>query len=234
MARKKQVGKKRSGPTKARGVRRGAKGRTKRKSKDLVDHELMRALAKPLRAKVLAILTERIASPKEIADETGEGLSVVSYHVRVLLECGLIELDRKVPRRGAVEHFYRAAGRTLLPPDAWDNLPPGMRERVSTGILREFFDDASAAMEAGVFDDPAGELSWTPLILDELGVEEVGRLARDFLDSVLEAQTEASERLREGKGKDAVAATSATVFLASFLSARSPKDGKKASAAKRR
>jgi hypothetical protein len=46
------------------------------------------------------------------------------------------------------------------------------------GILQDFFDGASVSIEAGVFDDPPGELSWTPLILDALGVEELGQLAR--------------------------------------------------------
>jgi hypothetical protein len=100
-------------------------------------------------------------------------------------------------------------------------------------ILQEFFEDASASIEAGLFDDPPGELSWTPLILDSLGLEEFGQLARDFLKSVLELQSNATRRLPKGKGR-AADATSATVFLASFLSARSPKDGKKASARKRR
>lgn len=89
-------------------------------------------------------------------------------------------------------------------------------------------------MEAGIFDDPPSELSWTPLILDKRGVEEVGQLTQDFLDSVVKAQVEASKRLPRHNGKPPKAATSATVFVASFLSARSPVEGKKASATKRR
>jgi hypothetical protein len=89
-------------------------------------------------------------------------------------------------------------------------------------------------MEAEVFDSPPGELSLTPLLLDGLGVEELGQLTRDFLKSVLELQARASKRMPKGKGKAAADATSATVFLASFLSTRGPEDGKKASATKRR
>lgn len=194
----------------------------------------MKALAHPVRIRVLAILAERIASPKEISKELGEGLSQISYHVTVLRECGLIVEDHKVPRRGAVAHFYRAAAPTVIPPDAWDNLPSTLRQGISASILRELFDDASASMKAGVFDAPPGELSWTPLVLDALGVEEVGQLARDFLESVLAVQVKASTRLPKGKSKRAAVAKSATVFLASFLSARSPKNDKKASATKRR
>lgn len=193
----------------------------------------MKALSKKERVKIFAIFCERVASPKEISDELNEGLSQVSYHVNVLRECRLIVADHKIPRRGAVEHFYRAAVPTLIPPEAWDNLPPAIRKTISLAILQEFFEDASASIEAGVFDSPPGELSWAPLILDTLGVEEFGQLSRDFVESVLELQAKASKRLSKANGK-ATEPTTATVFLASFLSARSAKDGKKASATKRR
>lgn len=207
-----------------------------KRSADLVDHELMKVLAKPQRVRILAILAERVASPKEISEETGEGIASVSYHVKVLRDHGLIELERKVPRRGAVEHFYRAVSRTLLPADAWNNLPPTLTKEVSACILREFFDDVSDAMDAGIFDDPASDLCWTPLVLDRRGVEEIGVLATAFLEGVLEAQTKASKRLA-ARAKDRKAPAeriSATVFLASFLSSRNPKAGKKASATMRR
>lgn len=210
-----------------------ARVRPKRPSKSLVNCAQMKALSNEDRVKVFAVLCERIASPKEISEELDEPLGQVSYHVLVLRDCRLIVLDHKVPRRGAVEHFYRAAVPTLIPPSAWDNLSPTMRKTISLCILQEFFEDASASVEAGVFDTPPGEVSWTPLVLDELGIEEFGQLARDFLESVTELQANATKRLPKRTGK-AADATSATVFLASFLSARDPRDGRKASAAMRR
>jgi DNA-binding transcriptional ArsR family regulator len=214
-------------------AKRPARRRRKRPSRDLVDYRQMKALSKKRRVEILGVFCERIASPKEISDELNEGLSQVSYHVSVLRECRLIALDHTAPRRGAVEHFYRAAVPTLVPPEAWDNLPPVVHKSISMSILKEFFEDALTSIEAGVFDSPPGELSWTPLILDPIGVEEFGRLAREFLESVLKLQAEANKRLPKGNSK-AADATAATVFLATFLSARSLNDGKKASARKRR
>lgn len=49
-------------------------------------------------------------SPKELSGELGEKLARTSYHVVVLLEAGAIELVDTVPRRGAVEHYYRSTG----------------------------------------------------------------------------------------------------------------------------
>lgn len=236
MARKKPGGKKRSEAAKRKPdakKRKPAKRRPKQSSKELLDYRQMFALSKKERVEIFAIFCERIASPKEISDELDEGLSQVSYHVKVLRECDLIVEDHKVPRRGAVEHFYQAATPTLIPPAAWDYLPPTVRKSISANILQHFFDDAAASMEAGVFDEPPGELSLTPLVLDTLGLDEFGQLARDFLESVLELQATANKRLPQGNGK-ATDATSATVFVASFLSARSPKENRKASATKRR
>src|SRR4051794_36963666 len=65
-----------------------------------VDSRVMKAIAHPLRHRILAILNERIASPKEIADELGERLPNVSYHVKTLDELGAIELVDTQPRRG--------------------------------------------------------------------------------------------------------------------------------------
>lgn len=218
------------------GRRRGCKksGSRRRARKDLVDHELMKVLAKPQRVRILAILCERTASPKEISDETGEALASVSYHVKVLRDQGLIQLERKAQRRGAVEHFYRRASRTLLPSDAWGNLPAALKKELSACIVQEFLDDAAEAIKAGIFDDPTSDVSWTPLVLDRAGFEEVNRLAAQFLAAVFEVQVAASERLANGKGDEAPERISATVFLASFLSSRDPEDGKKSAATMRR
>lgn len=236
MARKNRGGKKAGNPTNRKPnakARKPARKRPKRSAKELLDYRQMFALSKKQRVEIFAIFCERIASPKEISDELSEGLSQVSYHVKVLRECRLIVEDHKIPRRGAVEHFYRAATPTLIPPDAWEHLPPAVRKGISAGILQHFFEDASTSMEAGTFDKTPGELSWSPLILDALGVKEFGQLARDFLESVMKLQANANKRLLTENGR-AAEATSATVFLASFLSARNIKDGTKASASRRR
>jgi DNA-binding transcriptional ArsR family regulator len=78
------------------------------------EHVIARALTHPLRARVLAILAERPASPKELASELGASLTLTSYHVRTLAELGVIRLERTTPRRGAVEHHYRATVRARV------------------------------------------------------------------------------------------------------------------------
>jgi len=76
---------------------------------------LLKALNHPVRAQALTILTHRIASPREIADQLEQPIGIVSYHVRVLAELGLAEIVEEQPVRGAVEHFFEA-----VPPDRHD------------------------------------------------------------------------------------------------------------------
>jgi DNA-binding transcriptional ArsR family regulator len=89
-------------------------------SKDL--HMIAQGLngfAHPLRIKAL-VLFEREHSPSEISELLiGEPLGVVSYHVRMLRQYGLVEETRTAPRRGALEHFYR---RTALAEILMDTL----------------------------------------------------------------------------------------------------------------
>lgn len=72
---------------------------------------LARAEAHPLRISILealAIDNGRAMSPNELSFELQEQLGNVSYHVTALVKAGLLELAGTEPRRGAVEHYYRA------------------------------------------------------------------------------------------------------------------------------
>jgi len=80
------------------------------KGKD-TEERLAKARAHPLRARILADLERQTSSPRELSDELGEPLGNVSYHVRQLAGLGLVRLVRTTPRRGALEHHYRAVGR---------------------------------------------------------------------------------------------------------------------------
>src|ERR1700750_1870071 len=75
---------------------------------------IAKALAHPLRARLLHRLGERVASPGDPALELGAPLGVVSYHVRMLRDYDCVELVRTEPRRGALQHFYRATARAQL------------------------------------------------------------------------------------------------------------------------
>ena len=53
-------------------------------------------------------------SPRELAAALEQPLSTLSYHVRVLADCGAIALVRTKQIRGSTQHFYRAAVKARL------------------------------------------------------------------------------------------------------------------------
>jgi DNA-binding transcriptional ArsR family regulator len=71
------------------------------------DNELLIALRHPLRRQILRAMVEQDPiSPRQISNELREPLSNVSYHVRVLADCGVVTLVDTTPVRGSMQHFY--------------------------------------------------------------------------------------------------------------------------------
>src|SRR4051795_5141955 len=109
---------------------RSGEGRT-RPAGETAEARIAKALAHPLRARILQRLGERVASPNDLAAELGAPLGVVSYHVRMLRDYDCVELVRTEPRRGALQHFYRATARPTLDAQQWRRLPAGLRKQRS-------------------------------------------------------------------------------------------------------
>lgn len=75
-----------------------------------LDTRTVKALSHPMRVKILDHLrTVPEASPNELADAFDASLGVTSYHVRRLRALGFLQLVRRTPRRGALEHHYALA-----------------------------------------------------------------------------------------------------------------------------
>ena len=73
------------------------------------DPDIFGALAHPIRLTIMRSAGQPF-SPKDMADRLGDvSLQLVSYHVRILRDAGLLELTGTEPRRGALQHYYRAA-----------------------------------------------------------------------------------------------------------------------------
>ena len=68
------------------------------------------ALRHPMRREILRLIQERSSiSPRELSEELHGSLSNISYHVRVLVACGAVQLVGAKPVRGSTEHFYKFA-----------------------------------------------------------------------------------------------------------------------------
>ncbi len=155
---------------------------------------IAKALAHPLRARILQRLGERVASPGDLALELGAPLGVVSYHVRMLRDYDCVELVRTEPRRGALQHFYRATARPTLDEDQWKTLPSSLRRELSSETLAEVVEDVRAASVAGTLDDPEVIVQRTPLELDERAFKKLNRLLARTHEQALQIAAESAER----------------------------------------
>lgn len=184
-----------------------AKTKTKTTSKSGVDQRLVKALAHPLRVEILTILNERMASPNELSKELEEGLSQVSYHVKVLKDFECIEMVKTEPRRGAVEHYYRATARAFLTDADWQKLPDSIKPGMSAAFVRALIDEVVLALNNGTFDARDDRhISWTPGFVDEQGWEETVELAAETLDRVIKIHAESAKRLTKS-GDEGIPAT---------------------------
>jgi DNA-binding transcriptional ArsR family regulator len=144
------------------------------KEAGLVDSRLAKALSHPMRARLLAILNEQVASPNEMAEMIGERLPNVSYHVRALHDLECIELVNTAQRRGAIEHYYRAIKRPFFSDRDWKRLPPSARQAIADGVLQLIWQDVSEAIRVETFESRADRhLSRSALQLDEEGWREL-------------------------------------------------------------
>jgi DNA-binding transcriptional ArsR family regulator len=182
--------------TKATSAKKGKKKSTG------IDQKLVKALAHPLRVEILTILNERMASPNELSKELDEGLSQVSYHVKVLKDFECIEMVKTEPRRGAVEHYYRATARAFLSDKDWQALPDSVKPGMSASFLKMLIDDVVAALHSGTFDARDDRhITWTPGVVDEQAWVELTELLEETLKKVIAIQTKAAARLAKSGEK---------------------------------
>jgi DNA-binding transcriptional ArsR family regulator len=159
---------------------------------------IAKALAHPLRARILQRLGERVASPGDLAVELAAPLGVVSYHVRMLRDYECVELVRTEPRRGALQHFYRATARPMLDENQWRTLPSTLRRELSGETIKGLVADLGSAADAGTLDDPDVVMNRMQLELDERAFKKLNKLLARTQEQALQIAAESSARLNDG------------------------------------
>ena len=164
--------------------------------KTLESPALVQALAHPLRAKMLYVLQEQEASPKELAVLFGLPLSNVAYHIQVLRRLKLIRLVRKTPRRGAVEHHYKADYAANVDDSAWSATPGVIKERMVAAALEEIGEYVMRAAATGGFNHDKAWLSRYRLVLDQEAWDVLSGKLSDLLELVEDLQKQSAKRLK--------------------------------------
>jgi len=75
----------------------------------------MRALAHPLRLRILRLTLEQALTNKELADRLERDPGTVLHHVRTLVRGGFLAAEKvRGGRRGALERPYRSTGKSWM------------------------------------------------------------------------------------------------------------------------
>jgi DNA-binding transcriptional ArsR family regulator len=161
---------------------------------EISDERIIKAMGHPLRMRILEALGDRERSPRELSDELDEPLGNVSYHVRLLLDLGMLRLTRTTQKRGAIEHHYELVHRPVISDRAWSRMPRAVKDEVVRGALEQAGADVDRAAGEGGFDRPDVRLSRLTLSLDTEGWGELARACDDLETRAREIEQRSSDR----------------------------------------
>ena len=196
---------------------------------DIDDPRLVKALAHPIRMKILSILGERTGTPKELAEKLGLPLENVSYHVRTLKDFGFIKLEKTRQVRGAVEHHYRLAAAPRIGNKLWEEIPRVVQEALVDANLNVVVESIGQAALQGGFDRGEAHLVRQTIRLDDEGVKEVSDILAEAEDRIEQVSQKAQKRAEDG-GQNMTLA----VFLFDTPERLPPEDATRARDAARR
>jgi DNA-binding transcriptional ArsR family regulator len=159
-----------------------------------LDPRLAKALAHPLRIRILGLLEEGSSTPKQLAHTLGVPLGNVSYHVRALRDNGFLELEQTRVVRGAVEHRYRVTVRPHIDAATWSELPAIVREALDAANVTRIVEEIGEALGEDRFSHPDSCLARTAFELDDEGFAEASRLITETFERLEAIEREAKER----------------------------------------
>jgi DNA-binding transcriptional ArsR family regulator len=178
-----------------------------------------KVFADPLNLKIVTELNLREMSPSQFVDECGgASLAGIDRRFKLLTEIGwLTKVGEKTGgrRRGATEHFYCATGPAIFDSRSWSTVEDVVRATFSWRIFEQLAEQVREAMDAGTFDSrPDRHHSWTPLVLDQLGWDQVIAAVDALFHLLFEEQAAARNRIAKFGNQPVIA----TVYLAAFES----------------
>lgn len=171
---------------------------------NITDPRYLKALAHPVRIRILALLGEEVLSPVMLASKLDAKIGVVAYHVRTLENLGLIELVKTRPRRGATEHFYQARERPRFSDETWAQLGPVAKQRMLSATLGQIGEYVNGSAAAGGFDRADAHFSRTPMKLDDKGFAQLAAAAQKWLVEAERIENAARKRLEKSDDDDVV------------------------------
>lgn len=181
------------------------------------------ALRHPIRVRVLEVLNLRreVSATAFVNERLGNDLEAlkgrtqhqrvndVGYHLRELEKAGCCYISNEVPRRGAVEKFYRASAVAYFSDEEWAELDRRQRREISRVVAQSLIVQIEGAIMADTFDSRTDRwLVWEPLRLDEEGWRALGTAVAAFHAEVKGIRRDAEDRIDlEGDGASPIMTT---------------------------
>jgi DNA-binding transcriptional ArsR family regulator len=172
---------------------------------DFINPQLTAAMSHPTRIHTMSVLLERTASPRQVAEEIGERLNNVTYHVNQLRKLGCVELVRTERVRGGrvLEHFYRATQRLYIDEDAWQGLEEKDRLTILAVTLRMISEDITSSIAAGAFfAEGDAHLYRQPISVDAEGWREISEVLERTGEELMQVEGRIAERVAAGGPAD--------------------------------
>jgi DNA-binding transcriptional ArsR family regulator len=145
-----------------------------------------KALGHPLRQRILRLCGVRERTNKELADRLGRDPGTVLYHVRQLVDAGLLEQSEvRSGESGALEKPYRSTGKSWWLDGPLNDQEPSAKSAPVQAFLEELG-------EAGL--DSVQNYSRFTLHLSPEEVEELDRRILTILDEYIETDDQRLDR----------------------------------------
>lgn len=155
------------------------------------------ALSNPIRLEILDLLGEHgLSSPVRMSEKLDESLGLVSYHVKVLEECGAVQLVKKKQRRGAWEHFYKRTVNGTVDREVLQKIPPGLRDFQVIPELREFVRELLRSIEAGAIEPSDLTLGSMTILVDRAGRQQAANLREEVMQKFRSINKKSEQRAK--------------------------------------
>ena len=170
--------------------------------------EQLRALAHPLRLRMLELFADGPRTTKQVAQLLGEPPTKLYHHANALERAGLLRLSKTRQNRGAIEKWYEAARSTISGRQLSRSRP---MQQAIRGLATVALEEARSEVELALRRQPGGR----PLVMRMTAVGNEHRIAhirKRLLQVLKELRDQKSEEKRLG-GRDAKRWTLTIVFV---------------------
>jgi len=135
------------------------------------------------------------ASAIELSRVVRQPLSTVTHHLRELLDCGAIHIDRTEKVKSVKQHYYRLVNPLFVSDEDLRDLSEEQCEEVARIVLQSLIAEALGSFWAGcLHNDPRSFLCWNWFNVDEKGREEIAEEQVQSFQRICKIEEEAAAR----------------------------------------